>query len=111
MADAGGFEGPAMDEKEAEQIHRADVVDAQGWLAATARVFDGTPVHERIIEQRGEGRGAKLCTAAAEEGVDVLVVGSHGHGVLADALLGSISNHVVHHSERPVLVVRSPKKK
>jgi nucleotide-binding universal stress UspA family protein len=111
MADAGGFEGPAMDEQEAVQIHRADVVDAQGALAATARTFDGTPVHERILEQRGEGRGAKLCAAAVEEGVDVLVVGSHGRGVLAAALLGSVSNHVVHHSERPVLVVRSPKTK
>jgi nucleotide-binding universal stress UspA family protein len=111
MADAGGFEGPAMDEKEAEAVHRADVVDAQGALAATARVFGDQPVHERILEQQGEGRGAKLCASAAEAGVDVLVVGSHGHGVLADALLGSVSNHVVHHSDRPVLVVPSRKKK
>ena len=68
-------------------------------------MFGATPVQERVVEQRGEGRGARLCAAAVEEDVDVLVVGSHGHGVLADALLGSISNHVVHHSERPVLVV------
>ena len=111
MADAGGFEGPAMDEEEAEEIHRADVVDAQGALAATAHVFAARPVRERVIEQRGEGRGARLCTAAEEEAVDVLVVGTHGHGVLADALLGSTSNHVVHHSDIPVLVVPTRKKK
>ena len=105
MADAGGFEGPAMDEQEAETAHRAETVDAQGWLAATARQFGDRPVHERVVEQRGEGRGARLCTTAAEEDVDVLVVGSHGHGVLADVLLGSVSNHVVHHSDRPILVV------
>ena len=39
----------------------------------------------------------------------MLVVGSHGHGVLADALLGSISNYVVHHSTVPVLVVPRPR--
>src|SRR5690349_20905063 len=104
MADAGGFEGPAMDEKEAEAEHRSDVVDAQGALAATAHVFDGQPVRELVLEHAGEGRGARLCAAAVEEDVDVLVVGSHGHGALTDVLLGSISNHVVHHSERPVLV-------
>jgi nucleotide-binding universal stress UspA family protein len=110
MADAGGFEGPAMNEREAEETHREDTVGAQGALAATARVFGPRPVKERILEQRGEGRGARLCAAAVDEGVDVLVVGTHGHGVLADALLGSTSNHVVHHSARPVLVVPSPKK-
>ena len=40
----------------------------------------------------------------------MLSVGSHGHGVLADALLGSISNYVVHHSTVPVLVVPPPPK-
>ncbi len=110
MADAGGFEGPAMDEKEASEIHRADVVDAQGSLANTATMFGSTPVHQRVVEQRGEGRGARLCALAEDEDADVLVVGSHGHGVLADALLGSISNYAVHHSTRPVLVVRTRSK-
>jgi len=105
MADAGGFEGPAMDEQEAEAAYRADKVDAQGSLAATARQFGDRPVHDRVVEHRGEGRGAKVCAIAAEEDVDVLVVGSHGHGVLADALLGSVSNYAVHHCDRPVLVV------
>ena len=107
MADAGGFEGPAMNEDEARDEHRADVVEAQGSLANTALMFGAAAVHQRILEHQGEGRGAKLCATAAEEGADVIVVGSHGHGVLADALLGSISNYVVHHSDLPVLVVRT----
>jgi nucleotide-binding universal stress UspA family protein len=110
MADAGGFEGPAMDEAEAEEEHRADAVDAQGALAATAQAFGPHAVHQRVVEHQGEGRGARLCAAAVDEGADLLVVGSHGHGVLADALLGSVSNYVVHHSAVPVLVVPSRKK-
>ena len=110
MADAGGFEGPVMDEKEAEEDHRAEVVEAQAALAATAHGFGSRPIRQRMVEHRGEGRGAKLCATAADEHADLLVVGSHGHGVLADALLGSISNYVVHHSTVPVLVVPPPPK-
>jgi nucleotide-binding universal stress UspA family protein len=36
---------------------------------------------------------------------DLLVVGSHGHGEFAGALLGSISQHVVSHCRCPVVVV------
>lgn len=110
MADAGGFEGPAMNEAEAREDHRAEIVEAQGALATTARVFGARAVHQRILEHQGEGRGAKLCATTADEQADVLVVGSHGHGVFADALLGSISNYVVHHSICPVLVVPSRSK-
>jgi nucleotide-binding universal stress UspA family protein len=36
----------------------------------------------------------------------VIVVGSHGHGFLSRVLIGSVSEHVVRHTTRPVLVVR-----
>jgi len=38
---------------------------------------------------------------------DLLVVGSHGHGALKDALLGSVSEHCVHHAACPVVVIRA----
>ena len=37
-----------------------------------------------------------------------LVVGSHGHGALAGALLGSISQHLCQRAPCPVVVVPSP---
>lgn len=42
-------------------------------------------------------------------GVDVVVLGSHGHGVIHRALVGSVSEHVLHHANRPLLIVPAPR--
>lgn len=50
--------------------------------------------------------GPAICDAAADLKADVVVVGSHGHGWLQRVLIGSVSNHVLHHAPCPVLVMR-----
>jgi nucleotide-binding universal stress UspA family protein len=41
---------------------------------------------------------------------DLVVIGAHGHGALANALMGSTSRRVVRRCTKPVLVVRLPEK-
>lgn len=57
----------------------------------------GHPV-DRIIRQ------------AKKNNCDMIVMGSRGHGVLKEAMLGSTSRRVLRRSEIPVLVIRLPKK-
>lgn len=58
-------------------------------VAITAVVVHGTPA-EKLIE--------------ASSRVDLIVLGSRGHGGFAGLLLGSVSEQVVRHSKCPVLV-------
>jgi nucleotide-binding universal stress UspA family protein len=48
----------------------------------------------------------EIVTYADNHDVDVIVLGSRGRGSVASALLGSVSQAVLHDAHRPVLVVR-----
>lgn len=59
----------------------------------------------RVHPQVTEGVAAQVLLDASA-GADLLVVGSRGHGGFAEALLGSVSQHCVHHARCPVVVIR-----
>lgn len=48
-----------------------------------------------------------ICAFARERDVDLIVIGSHGYGLI-DRLLGTTAAKVVNHADRSVLVVRAP---
>lgn len=54
-----------------------------------------------------QGNAARAIVEEAENcGANLIIVGSHGYGFWSRALLGSVSNSVVHHAPCSVLVVR-----
>jgi len=65
----------------------------------------GSGSNVQVSAQVREGDAAQILIAAAA-GADLLVVGSRGHGGFTEALLGSVSQHCVHHAPCPVVIVR-----
>ncbi|MEM9903622.1 MAG: universal stress protein [Cyanobacteria bacterium P01_D01_bin.44] len=52
--------------------------------------------------------GRAICHFAKTWEADLVMVGSHGRTGLSEALLGSVSNYVMHHAPCSVLVVHEP---
>uniref|UniRef100_A0A0B6YUE7 UspA domain-containing protein n=1 Tax=Arion vulgaris TaxID=1028688 RepID=A0A0B6YUE7_9EUPU len=48
--------------------------------------------------------GHAIVKEAEKENVELIVIGSRGHGVIRRTILGSVSGYIVHHSHIPVLV-------
>jgi nucleotide-binding universal stress UspA family protein len=70
-------------------------------IADVVEPADSKLVHTQVIK----GHPAPVLLDAAA-GADLLVIGSRGHGGFADALLGSVGLHCVHHAHCPVLIMR-----
>ena len=45
---------------------------------------------------------------AENDGHDLLIMGTHGHGILADVMIGSIARRVTRRCQIPVLTIRLP---
>ncbi|MBW3645365.1 MAG: universal stress protein [Actinobacteria bacterium] len=104
---AGGLGAvPTYDSQVAEDEARALEREGRDILERTADGFGGELPAGAQRELRYGDAGPAICEVAADVGADVVVVGSHGSGFVRRVLVGSVSQHVVHHSPCPVLVVR-----
>jgi nucleotide-binding universal stress UspA family protein len=62
--------------------------------------------HTSVVSELRTGPPAEvICTYAHEIGADLIVLGTHGHGVTRRLLLGSVSKEVLEHADCPVLMV------
>ncbi len=84
------------------QIEQEERKEGTADLAELDRVLSITSEH---ILEVGEP-GPVICATAAKVSADVVVVGSHGHGLFQRMFVGSVSKHVVDHAPCPVLVIR-----
>jgi nucleotide-binding universal stress UspA family protein len=81
--------------------------DARAALKETIEAVGDTGEPVTIQTEVVEGPPALMLLRAAAD-ADLLVVGSRGHGAFAGMLLGSVSEHCVHHATCPVVVIRHP---
>jgi nucleotide-binding universal stress UspA family protein len=86
-----------------EHLLAARTLNGQRLLeSARTQVGDAAPVETQLVE--GPPAPAIL-RVAADEGCDMIVVGSRGHGQLTGLLLGSVSSVVAQRADCPVLIV------
>jgi len=96
---------------------------APGYLpiAADEMAEEGRKFLERTVGERATGAGVKaesrvieasahsaLSHIADEPDIATVVVGTRGHGAAVGALLGSVTNTLVHHCPKPLVIVHSP---
>lgn len=93
-------------------------IDTGVWLAEMTKLGEevvakgarllteaGLKAQGRVV--RGDPREA-LLEEARREGVNLIVVGSHGRTGLSKLMMGSVASHVVTHAGCSVLVVKTP---
>jgi universal stress protein A len=83
-----------VQETEAHQLLQVSLKRVQhAGLQGDILLVRGTPT-QTIVETAGE------------QGVDLIIMGTHGRTGLTHVLLGSVAEHVVRHASCPVLVLR-----
>jgi len=75
---------------------------AQAGLDKAVEGFEGVEIRRILVE--ADPRTALI---DASKDAELLVVGNRGHGVIVEAILGSVSSHCVHHACCPVVVIRA----
>jgi nucleotide-binding universal stress UspA family protein len=79
-----------------ELLHQ--IVDRMKAAGLAAHVLLGDAPHGHV--------GKAIAELAAEQGADLVVLGSTGRSQLAGLVLGSVSSRVIHFATCPVLVVK-----
>jgi nucleotide-binding universal stress UspA family protein len=98
---ASGEGGPSIAELERLSLERAQEIAQEG--NELAREL-GLAVDTRI-ERNDSSVWQTILGVAAETDAELIVIGTHGATAVQSLLLGSVSNAVIHHSKRRVLVV------
>lgn len=96
--------GPSYAQVESLATHRAAEILADGEARAKRLDF---PVTSRQEVNRSSV-WQTILDVAEEVDATLIVAGTHGGTAVQSGLLGSVSNALVHHAHRPVLLVPTP---
>ncbi len=93
------------------RVYGADTADRETgadsrYLAEIVQVLEQMGFSARSVLLYGPDRAGELVRQLKREPVDLLVVGSHGHGLVRDLLFGQTVDKVRHGLEIPMLIAR-----
>lgn len=89
----------------ADAVHTYHHDEAENVLGPVRAFLERHPVKYKA-EWKVGGPASTILATAKEQGVQMIVMGTHGHGLLGRALMGSIAQQVVQGCDVPVLLVK-----
>ncbi|KAK4414817.1 Universal stress protein PHOS34 [Sesamum alatum] len=92
-----------------DSVKKAQEQNAANILGRGLRICKEKKVKAETLILEGDPKD-RICQAAEQLQVDLVVVGSRGLGTIKRALLGSVSNYCAHHAHCPILIVKPPPK-
>jgi nucleotide-binding universal stress UspA family protein len=82
--------------------------DSKALLESVKPAFPGIDVERRLLD--GAPADAIVDFARSEEGVDLIVMGTHGRTGITRLLMGSVAEAIVRKAPCPVLTMKEPAK-
>jgi nucleotide-binding universal stress UspA family protein len=104
MCELARWPSPCPPDPQALQ-READAEAAARLAIAITRVPDGIPVS--TVVRRGKA-GREIVAQTEEVEYDAVILGARGVGKIG-TILGSVSNHVLHHADTSVFVAHAPR--
>lgn len=86
-------------------IDEYERAESRAALAVAEKILDKAAIAYQSAWSVGDVATA-IGTYAKKHGIDLVVVGSHGHGALATLALGSVATKIIASIKQPVLIVR-----
>ncbi|XP_045164841.1 universal stress protein Sll1388-like isoform X2 [Mercenaria mercenaria] len=78
---------------------------AEKYLHELTERMKAANLHGKVKRTNGPAR-SEILRVAEEEKVDMIITGTRGMGTVRRTLLGSVSDHVLHHSHVPIIICR-----
>ncbi len=103
-------------ENKGDDFNKSEIEDAKVRIrnrihqtsAEVIKEMPSCPLSEGDIIVKTGDSVREIVSAAQEGNYDLVIMGTHGHGKLAESIIGSVAHGVISKCLKPVLVVRLP---
>ena len=89
----------------AEQAAKRNKKESLLLLDQALKVFDGFTGEVKTLFRNGDP-GEEIIEEAEKGDYDLIIMGSRGRGIFTRTILGSISNKVLNHTNKNVLIIK-----
>lgn len=102
-------DGFAARNQEALNLQDSQEMDEdRAYLAKCERELAGAGLRVRSVLEKGDPTTGILAVVAREK-PDLIAMATHGHGLIADLVRGSVAEQLRHKTNVPILMVRAAK--